>query len=94
MFARLQIRVHHAALNRARTHDGHLDYQVVKAAGFEARQHAHLRPALDLEHAHGVGAANHVVSRSVFRRNILHPENRAALRTDEVQATANGTQHA
>jgi hypothetical protein len=69
--ARLQIRVHHAALDRAGPHDGHLHHQVVKAAGLEARQHTHLRAALDLEHAHGVGGTDHVEGDGVVGGNIL-----------------------
>ncbi len=53
--AALEVRMHHAALDRAGAHDRDLDDQVVKAARLKARQHAHLRARLDLEHADGVG---------------------------------------
>ena len=46
-----QVRVHHAALDRPGPHDRHLDHQVVEALRTQARQHAHLRARLDLEHA-------------------------------------------
>ena len=49
------------ALDRPGPDDRHLDHQVVKAAGLQPRQHAHLGPALDLEHAHRVGPADHLV---------------------------------
>ena len=92
--ARLQIRVHHAALDRAGPHDGHLDHQVVKAAGLEARQHAHLRAALDLEHAHGVGAAHHLVGGRVFGRNVLQAQRLAAPLAYQIQAAVDGAEHA
>ena len=52
-----QIGMHHAALDRAGAHDRHLDDEVVEASRPQPRQHRHLRPALDLEDADGVGAA-------------------------------------
>ena len=41
----------HAALDRPGPHDRHLDDEVVVGARLQPRQHRHLRPALDLEHA-------------------------------------------
>jgi hypothetical protein len=61
----LQVGVDHAALDRTRADDRDLDHEVVVGARLQARQHAHLRPALDLEHADGVGAADHVVGGGV-----------------------------
>ena len=92
--ARLQVRVHHAALDRPRPHDSHLHHQVVKAAGLEARQHAHLRAALDLEHAHRVGAAHHVVGGRVFGGNVLQAQRRAAPLAYQIQAAVYGAEHA
>ena len=92
--ARLQIRMDHAALNRAGPHDGHLHHQVVIAARLQARQHAHLRPALDLEHAHGVGAANHVVGRRVFGRNVLQAHGFSPPLADQIQTAVDGAEHA
>jgi hypothetical protein len=62
-----QVRVHHAALDRPGPHDRHLDHQVVETPRLEPGQHRHLRPALDLEHADRVGAADHLVDRVVRR---------------------------
>ena len=92
--APLQIRMHHIPLDRARPDNRHLDHQVVITAGLQARQHAHLRPAFDLEHTHRIGGANHVVRGRVFRRNVLHPQRRAALLADKVQAAADRAEHA
>ena len=94
VFARLQVGVHHAALDRPRAHDGHLHHQVVKAARLQARQHAHLRPALNLEHAHRVGPANHVEGGIVVGGNVLHAHRRAPPLLDQTQATADGAEHA
>ena len=66
--AAAQVGMHHVALDRAGPDDRHLDHQVVEAPRLQPRQHAHLRPALDLKHAHRVGPADHLVDRRVFRR--------------------------
>ena len=86
--------MYHAALDRAGAHDGHLHHQVVKAARLQAGQHAHLRTALDLENAHGVSAANHVVGGRVFCRDILQAQRRAAPLANQVQAAVDGAEHA
>ena len=86
--------MHHAALNRAGPHNSHLDHQVVKAAWFEARQHAHLRPAFDLKHAHRVSLANHVVGLAVARFDLMHLQMPAAPLVDQLKAAAYGRQHA
>ena len=57
----LQVGMHHAALDRAGPDDRDLDDEIVELLRLEPRQHRHLRPALDLEHADGVGAMGHLV---------------------------------
>ena len=47
--------MHHVALDRAGAHDGDLDDEIVEGPRLQPRQHVHLRPALDLEHADRVG---------------------------------------
>ena len=69
--------MHHAALDRPRPHDRDLDHQVVEAARLQARQHAHLRAALDLEHADRVGLADHVVGGRSSAGIVLHARNGA-----------------
>ena len=64
-----QIGMHHVALDRARAHDRDLDDEIVEFARPQARQHVHLRAAFDLEHADGVGLAQHVVDGGVFARH-------------------------
>jgi hypothetical protein len=41
----------HIALDRVWRDDGNLDHQIIKAPGCQAREHCHLRAALELEHA-------------------------------------------
>ena len=53
--AALQIRMHHFADDRPRPNDGDLHHNVVKTCWLQARQAGHLRAALDLKHADGVG---------------------------------------
>ena len=58
--------MNHVALDRAGADDGDFDHQIVKLSRPQARKHRHLRPAFDLEHADGVGVADHVVDAGVF----------------------------
>ena len=67
-----QVGMHHAALDRAGAHDRHLDHQIVVVRGLQARQHAHLRARLDLEHADGVGLLDHRVNLWILRRHLVH----------------------
>ena len=64
-----QIGMHHVALDRARPHDRDLDDQIVEGARLDARQHRHLRPALDLEGAERVGLADHRVGARILGRD-------------------------
>ncbi len=86
--------MHHAALNRARTHNRHLNHQVVIAAWFQARQHRHLGPAFNLENAHCVGGANHVVGGHAVLFYGVQGQRRAAPAIDQIEAAANGREHA
>ncbi len=45
--------MHHVALDRAGPHDRDFDDEIIKGPRLQARQHVHLRPALDLEYAKG-----------------------------------------
>ena len=90
-----QVRVHHAALDRPRPHDRDLDHQVVEGARLQPRQHAHLGSALDLESAHAVAAAQHLIDRCVLGRHALHVEARQAqLVAHHRQRAADRAEHA
>ncbi|ESS36583.1 titin [Burkholderia cenocepacia KC-01] len=78
--APLQIRMHRAALNRTGPHDRHLDDEIVVVLRPQPRQHRHLRARFDLEHADGIGTADHVVGCLVILRNVFQREWLAVLR--------------
>ena len=86
--------MHHVALDRAGPDDGHLHDEVVETFGAEPRQHGHLRAGFHLEHAHAVGALQHLVHLGILRRNLLHREAPAAEVVDEVERLADRRQHA
>ena len=65
----LQIGVHHLALDRAGPDDGDLHHQIVELHRPQARQHRHLRPALDLEDAHRIRLAQHAIDPAPFGRH-------------------------
>ena len=89
-----QVGMDHAALDRARPHDRHLHHQVVEARRPQARQHAHLRTRLDLEHADGVGGLDHRVGGRVAGRDRGEVEPDATVPCDQVQRLADAGQHA
>src|SRR6185437_10872293 len=63
-----QIRIYHLADDGTWADDGHLYHKVVKPVRLVARQRGHLRTALDLEHADGVGPLHSLVNLLVFRQ--------------------------
>ncbi|MCY1169117.1 hypothetical protein D9M73_91330 [compost metagenome] len=89
-----QVRVHHAALDRPRPHDGDFHHQVVIVTRLEARQHGHLRAAFNLENTNRIGRTNHVVGGRVLQRNRVHLKRAAAPLVHQMQASANRRQHA
>ena len=92
--ATAQIRMHHVALNGARSHDRHLDDEVVEHARTQARQHVHLRPALDLENADRVGPAEHVVNEGIVARHGGERQPAAVMGGDQIERFADAGEHA
>ncbi len=90
----MQEGMHHAALYGPGPHDGDLDHQVVKGAWLQARQHAHLGAALDLEHTHGVGAADHGVGGGVLLWDVVQAHGLALPGPHHVQHAAQSAEHA
>ncbi len=90
----LQVGMHHAALDGPGPHDRHLDHQVVVPARPQPRQHAHLRAALDLEYADGVGGADHVVGGFVALRDLLRIEAAPALARQQLVGAPQRAEHA
>ena len=64
-----EVRVHHPALDRAGADDRDLDDQIVEHPRPQARQHGHLRAALDLKDAHRVGVGDGLVDGGVLGRD-------------------------
>jgi hypothetical protein len=62
-----QVWVDHAALDGAGPYDGHLDDNVLEAAGFEPGEHLRLRAALNLKAADGVARRDGAVDRGVVQ---------------------------
>ena len=86
--------MHHIALNGSGPDDGHLNHKVIKLAGLQARQHADLRTAFDLEHPKGVALAQHVVHGRIFKRNVLQTIARPTCAMNQVKRLADAGEHA
>ena len=89
-----QIGMHHVALDRPGPDDRHLDDEVIELARPQTRQHVHLRPALDLEHADRVARAEHVVDGRILPGDRVQRVALAARRRDQVERLADAGQHA
>ena len=85
--------MHHVALDRPRADDRHLHDEVVEARWPEPRQHVHLRPALDLEHAEAVGPAEHRIGLGAVARQAGEVEVRPAVAAQQVERAAQAGQH-
>ena len=92
--AAAQVRMHHVALDGTRPDDGHLNDQIVEAAGPQPRQHRHLGAGFDLEDAHGVGRPDHVVGGGIIGRDGGRCQVTAAVPRQQRQRLANAGQHA
>ena len=91
--AAAKIGMDHVALDRARPYDRHLDHQVVERPRLQARQHGHLRPALDLEDAQRVGPPDHGVGARVFRGDAGQVERNPLGVLQEVQSALQAGHH-
>ncbi len=92
--AAAQVGMHHAALDRPRPHDRDLDHQIVEFLRLQARQHAHLRPALDLEDADRIGLLQHRVDLAVFLRHGGEVHLPALMNLHQVERLAHAGEHA
>ena len=85
--------MHHAALDRARTHDRHFDDEIVILARAQSRQHGHLRARFDLKDADRLRATDHVVGFAVFSRYLAHGARPASGSSQQLERFAHGRQH-
>ena len=81
------------AEDRPRAHDRHLDGEIVQRLGPGAVQRLHLRPALDLEDAHRVGALDRGVGRLVVERDAREIDALAARLRDQLDRPLDAGQH-
>ena len=89
-----QVRMDHVSLDRPRTHNGHLDHQVVETSRLESRKHAHLGAALDLEHAHRVGSADHGIHLGIALGHVGQGQLAAIVLADQIETLADRREHA
>ena len=88
-----QIGMHHVALDRSGPHDGDLDHEIIELRRLQPRQHRHLRPALDLEHADRVGALDHRIDASLLRRHGREPERQSIMPVEQPEPFRQRRQH-
>jgi len=89
-----QVGVDRATLDRARPDQRDLHHQVVEILRPQPRQGGHLGAGLDLEHAHRVGSAEHLVDRGVFLRDGMQVPSLAVMGRHQVEAVVQAGQHA
>ena len=89
-----EIGMDHVALDRAGANDRDLDDQVVEGARLDPREHGHLRPALDLENAEGVGLADHRIGARILGRDGGEVEVDPLVRPQKVQPPLHAAHHA
>ena len=87
-------RFDHAADDRAGTDDRHLHDDVVELLRRVARQRRHLRAALHLEHADGVGLVQHLVDARVVLRQVREVDVDPFVRADERDHFLDRREHA
>src|ERR1700744_5587697 len=89
-----QIWVHHVTLNWPRPHDRDFNDEIVEGARLQARQHVHLRAALDLEDSKGFAPAQHVVNSFVVLLDGPEFQMPAVVLLDQSKTFADAPQHA
>ena len=88
-----QIGMYHVALDRPGPDDRHLDDQIVEGSRLDARQHGHLRPALDLEDPDRVRLADHRIGRRILGRDGGEVQRDALLLGEEIEAALHAGEH-
>src|SRR3546814_16017391 len=75
----------HVTLDRPGADDRDLDHQIVEAFGLDARQHRHLRPALDLEDAQRIGLLYHAIDGGIIILQVGHADLDALMLAQQVE---------
>ena len=92
--AAANVRMHHVALNRARTNDGDLHDDVVKTPRSQTRQGRHLCARFNLKKSHRIGFAQHVVDAFVIASaQVGKIDLRAAAPLDVGEREFDGVEH-
>ena len=91
--APVDVRVDGAALDRPRADERDLDGEVVHVLGTRAQEALHLRAALDLERADGVGRLDLPVDALVVERDAREVDRLAARERDPLDAVLDGGEH-
>ena len=89
----LDVRMHRLALDRPRTDECDLDRDVVEVLRPRAQDRLHLRAALDLEAADGVGALDLREDVRIVERHAREVDLLVARARDEVDAFLDGGEH-
>src|SRR5580704_3263588 len=77
--------IHHLPHDWSGTNDGDLYHDVVKTFWLQAWQTRHLRPALDLKHANGVGFLQRGIHDRIVGRQVSEIDFLAMMVADELQ---------
>jgi len=88
-----KIRMHHPSRDRSGPDDAHFDHDVVVVSGFQAGEHRHLRPALDLKNADGIRAADHLERGLVAIGNIGHGDPFSVVFLDRIERPVQHGEH-
>ena len=89
-----QIGMNHVPLDGPRTHDRHLDHQIVERGRLQPGKHRHLRAALDLEHADRVRLLDHAVDPRILRGHVPQGVTDAVVRLQQLEGAADAGEHA
>ena len=93
LVAAIEIWMDHFADDRAGADYRDLDHQVVKSLGLHPRQRRHLRAALDLENADGIGAPQHCVHSGIVWRQMREIDFDALMRANHRDRLFQRRQH-
>ncbi|ENN83893.1 hypothetical protein RHSP_82254 (plasmid) [Rhizobium freirei PRF 81] len=89
-----EVGMHHITLDRTGPDDRDLDDEVVECPRLDARQHRHLRPALDLEGPERVGPPDHRIGARILGRDGGEIEIDALVLAKKIEAVLHAGQHA